>query len=123
MSRFFGVYIPDEKALVISLTAIYGIGRSRARSICDSLKLNHAIKLKDLSDLKMKELQDFIASNYEIEGDLRRRVFNNIKNLIAIGSYRGTRHSKHLPIKGRTHSNARTRKVGPKVAVVGKKKV
>ena len=113
MARIAGVNIPNHQHAEIALTAIYGIGRSRARVICDAAGVAYAAKIKDLSDAQMDKLREFVA-RYPVEGDLRREVTMSIKRLMDLGCYRGTRHRKGLPVRGqRTRTNARTRK-GPK---------
>lgn len=113
MARIAGVNIPDHKHLVISLTAIYGIGRSRAEEICKRLDLNPASKVRNLDEDKIEQLREEIAK-YTVEGDLRRETSMNIKRLMDLGCYRGIRHRRGLPLRGqRTRTNARTRK-GPR---------
>lgn len=116
MARIAGVNIPDHKHVVVSLTAIYGIGRSRALSICSELQIDPAAKVKDLSEAKTELLRGAVAK-FVVEGDLRREVSMNIKRLMDLGCYRGLRHRKGLPVRGqRTRTNARTRK-GPRRAI------
>jgi len=113
MARIAGVNIPDHKHLVISLTAIYGIGRSRAAEICDRLMLNPSTKVKQLDDADIERLREEVAK-FTVEGDLRRETSMNIKRLMDLGCYRGIRHRRGLPLRGqRTRTNARTRK-GPR---------
>ncbi|HEB78036.1 MAG TPA: 30S ribosomal protein S13 [Methylothermaceae bacterium] len=113
MARIAGVNIPDHKHLVISLTAIYGIGRSRAREICDAVQIDPATKVKDLSEEQIDKIRAEV-DKYTVEGDLRREVSMNIKRLMDLGCYRGLRHRRGLPVRGqRTRTNARTRK-GPR---------
>jgi len=113
MARIAGVNIPDHKHLVISLTAIYGIGHSRSAEICGKLALNPAIKVKDLSETDVERLREEVAK-FTVEGDLRRETAMNIKRLMDLGCYRGMRHRRGLPLRGqRTRTNARTRK-GPR---------
>lgn len=113
MARIAGVNIPDHKHLVISLTAIYGIGRSRAADICETLDLNPATKVKNLSEAEIERLREEVAK-FTVEGDLRRETAMNIKRLMDLGCYRGIRHRRGLPLRGqRTRTNARTRK-GPR---------
>lgn len=113
MARIAGVNIPNHKHVEIALTAVYGIGRSRARHICKEAGVNPAVKVKDLSDVEVDKLRDGVAK-YAVEGDLRREVSMNVKRLMDIGCYRGTRHRRGLPVRGqRTRTNARTRK-GPR---------
>jgi small subunit ribosomal protein S13 len=116
MARIAGINIPNHQHTAIALTAIYGIGRSRARLICDAASVKHAAKIKDLSDAEMDRLREQIAK-FSVEGDLRRETSMNIKRLMDLGCYRGVRHKKGLPVRGqRTRTNARTRK-GPRKAV------
>lgn len=113
MARIAGVNIPDHKHLVISLTSIYGIGRSRAGEICKRLDLNPASKVKNLDEASIEQLREEIAK-FTVEGDLRRDTSMNIKRLMDLGCYRGIRHRRGLPLRGqRTRTNARTRK-GPR---------
>ena len=121
MARIAGVNIPTHQHASIALTAIYGIGRPRARKICEKLGISPAIKIKDLDDAAMDKLRDEVG-RYTVEGDLRREVTMSIKRLMDLGCYRGTRHRKGLPARGqRTRTNARTRK-GPRKAIAGQKK-
>jgi len=109
--RISGVDIPNDKHISISLTYIYGIGRSTAESILDTLNIKKSIKTKDLSEDELVKIREYIENHYTIEGDLRREVTQNIKRLIEINSYKGIRHKRSLPVRGqRTHTNARTRK-------------
>jgi small subunit ribosomal protein S13 len=113
MARIAGVNIPNNAHAVIGLTSIFGIGHSRARRICTSAGVNPSVKVKDLSDTDVEKLRTEVGK-FQLEGDLRREVSMNIKRLIDLGSYRGTRHKKGLPVRGqRTRTNARTRK-GPR---------
>lgn len=110
MARIAGVNIPPQKHVVIGLTAIYGIGRSRASDLCEAAKVLPSKKVKDLTDGELENLRSEIAK-VKVEGDLRREVALNIKRLIELGSYRGVRHKRGLPVRGqRTRTNARTRK-------------
>ena len=120
MARIVGVDIPNDKPVFISLTYIYGIGRTTALKICENAKVDGAIRVKDLTDEQLGAVRNEI-SNYKTEGDLRREVALNIKRLTEIGFYRGTRHRKGLPVNGqRTKTNARTRK-GPRKTIANKK--
>lgn len=120
MARIAGVNIPNHKHAEIALTAIYGIGRSRAQKICDSASVARSAKVKDLTESDMERLRDEVAK-FVVEGDLRREVTMNIKRLMDLGCYRGVRHRRGLPLRGqRTRTNARTRK-GPRKAIAGKK--
>ena len=122
MARIAGVDIPREKRVVISLTYIYGIGRTRSVEILKTTKISEDVRVKDLSDDQLVALRDEIEKNYKVEGDLRREVAADIRRKVEIGSYEGIRHRKGLPVRGqRTKTNARTRK-GPKRTVAGKKK-
>lgn len=113
MARIAGVNIPVHKHVVISLTSIYGIGRSRAQQICQSAQIDPATKVKDLTEEQIDRIRTEV-SRYTVEGDLRREVSMNIKRLMDIGCYRGLRHRRGLPVRGqRTRTNARTRK-GPR---------
>ena len=120
MARIAGINIPVQKHTVIALTAIFGIGRTRAQKICDAAGIVRTTKMKDLSDADMDRLRDEVGK-YTVEGDLRSEVTMNIKRLMDLGCYRGLRHRKGLPCRGqRTRTNARTRK-GPRKAIAGKK--
>ena len=117
MARIGGVNIPNNQHAEIALTAIFGIGRSRARLICANAGVNHSTRIKDLSDNQMDKLREQVAK-VPVEGDLRREVSMNIKHLIDLGTWRGKRHRLGLPVRGqRTRTNARTRK-GPRKAAV-----
>ncbi|CAI08304.1 MULTISPECIES: 30S ribosomal protein S13 [Aromatoleum] len=120
MARIAGVNIPNHKHAEIALTAIYGIGRSRAQKICDAANVVRSVKMKDLTESDMERLRDEVAK-FIVEGDLRRETTMNIKRLMDLGCYRGVRHRRGLPLRGqRTRTNARTRK-GPRKAIAGKK--
>ncbi len=120
MARIAGVNIPNHKHAEIALTAIFGIGRTRAQQICDAAGVVRTTKMKDVTDAEMDRLRDEVAK-FTVEGDLRREVTMNIKRLMDLGCYRGLRHRKGLPCRGqRTKTNARTRK-GPRKAIAGKK--
>ena len=122
MARIAGVDIPREKRVVIALTYIFGIDRTRSSEILKTTKISEEIRVKDLSDDQLVALRDEIEKNYQVEGDLRREVAADIRRKVEIGSYEGIRHRKGLPVRGqRTKTNARTRK-GPKRTVAGKKK-
>ena len=123
MARISGVDIPREKRVEISLTYIYGIGRSTAQQICQATEINPDTRVRNLTDDEVAKLRGFIDANVRVEGDLRREVSQDIKRKMEIGCYQGLRHRRGLPVRGqRTHTNARTRK-GPKRTVAGKKKV
>ena len=122
MARIAGVNIPVQKHIAVGLTAIYGVGRNRAASICKAAKINPETKVKDLSEVELESLRSEIAK-IRVEGDLRRDVSMAIKRLMDLGCYRGIRHKKGLPVRGQsTRQNARTRK-GPKKTVANKKKI
>ncbi len=122
MARLAGVDIPRDKRVVIALTYIYGIGRTRSSEILAQTELDENIRVKDLADDQLVALRDYIEANYKVEGDLRREVAADIRRKVEIGSYEGLRHRRGLPVRGqRTKTNARTRK-GPKRTVAGKKK-
>jgi len=117
MARIAGVNLPNQKRLEIGLTYIYGIGQSSARQIAAALGLSPDTKVRDLTEDEVTKLRDHIDQNYQVEGDLRRERTQAIKRLQEIGSYRGLRHRRNLPVNGqRTKTNARTRK-GPKKTV------
>jgi len=117
MARISGVNIPNQQHAEIALTAIFGIGRARARLICAAAGVNGTAKMKDLSDTEMDKLREQVGK-FAVEGDLRREVSMNIKRLVDLGTWRGKRHRAGLPVRGqRTRTNARTRK-GPRKAAV-----
>ncbi|WP_029151294.1 30S ribosomal protein S13 [Microbacterium indicum] len=122
MARLAGVDIPREKRVVIALTYIYGIGRTRSVEVLSNTGIDENIRVKDLTDDQLVALRDAIEGTYKVEGDLRREVAADIRRKVEIGSYEGLRHRRGLPVRGqRTKTNARTRK-GPKRTVAGKKK-
>ena len=122
MARLAGVDIPRDKRVVIALTYIYGVGRTRSVEILKATEIDESIRVKDLTDDQLVALRDYIEGNYKVEGDLRREVAADIRRKVEIGSYQGLRHRRGLPVRGqRTKTNARTRK-GPKRTVAGKKK-
>ena len=122
MARLAGVDIPRDKRVVIALTYIYGVGRTRSVEILKATEIDESIRVKDLSDEQLVALRDYIEGTYKVEGDLRREVAADIRRKVEIGSYEGIRHRRGLPVRGqRTKTNARTRK-GPKRTVAGKKK-
>lgn len=122
MARIAGVDLPKNKRMEIALTYIYGIGRSKSRKILEKAGVEFDTKTDDLADSEVTSIRDIIDKDHKIEGDLRREISMSIKRLMDIGSYRGLRHRKGLPVRGqRTSTNARTRK-GPRRAVVGKRK-
>ena len=120
MARIEGVDLPRNKRVEIGLTYLYGIGLTRAQEILAQTKVNPDIRVKDLSEADVAAIREFIGKNYKVEGDLRREVQMSIKRLIEIGSYRGMRHRRNLPVRGqRTRTNSRTRK-GTKKTVAGR---
>ncbi len=120
MARIEGVDLPRNKRIETALTYIFGIGPTRAQSILSGTKVNPAIRVKDMNETDVNLIREFISQNYEVEGDLRRKVQMNIKRLVEIGCYRGLRHRRNLPVHGqRTRTNSRTRK-GPKKTVAGR---
>jgi small subunit ribosomal protein S13 len=120
MARIEGVDLPRNKRVEVGLTYIYGIGMPRAQRILRETRVNPDTRVKDLTDAEVAQLRDYIVTNYKVEGDLRREVQLNIKRLIEIGSYRGLRHRRNLPVRGQnTRTNSRTRK-GPKKTVAGR---
>jgi small subunit ribosomal protein S13 len=123
MARIAGVDIPREKRVEVSLTYIYGVGRSTSQTVLDELDIARDTRVRDLTDEEVSRLRTRIEQDLKVEGDLRRDVSQDIKRKIEIGSYQGVRHRRGLPVRGqRTHTNARTRK-GPRKTVAGKKKV
>ena len=113
MARIAGINIPDQKHTVIALTAIYGIGRTRAQQICAATGIAEDVKIKELDETQLETLRTAVGE-FDVEGDLRREVSMNIKRLMDLGCYRGLRHRRSLPLRGqRTKTNARTRK-GPR---------
>ena len=123
MARISGVDLPREKRVEIGLTYIYGIGRVIARRILAASGVNPEQRIKDLTDADVNKLRQEIEKTHRVEGALRTEIAMNIKRLMDVGAYRGTRHRKGLPVRGqRTHTNARTKK-GPRRAIAGKKKV
>lgn len=122
MARIAGVDIPRDKRVEISLRYLYGIGPTTARRICDQTRVSPGTRVRDLSEDEVGRIRELIDRDFKVEGDLRREVNLNIKRLIEIGSYRGLRHRRGLPVRGqRTRTNARTRK-GPRKTVAGRKK-
>ena len=123
MARISGVDIPREKRLEISLTYIYGVGRTKSQEICSGTEIDRNTRVRDLTDEEVSRIRAYIDAHLKVEGDLRREVDMDIKRKMEIGCYQGLRHRRGLPVRGqRTHTNARTRK-GPKKTVAGKKKV
>lgn len=122
MARIAGVDLSKDKRIEIALTYIYGIGRSVSRKILEETRVNVDTKVSQLTESEVVKIREAIDRQYKVEGDLRREVAMNIKRLMDIGSYRGLRHRKSLPVRGqRTHTNARTRK-GPRRSVMSKRK-
>jgi small subunit ribosomal protein S13 len=122
LARISGVDIPREKRLEISLTYIFGVGRTRSKEICESVGISPNTRVRDLTEEEVAQLRAYVDQNLKVEGDLRREVAANIKRKVEIGSYEGLRHRRGLPVRGqRTRTNARTRK-GPKKTVAGRKK-
>ncbi|MGH8948547.1 MAG: 30S ribosomal protein S13 [Acidimicrobiia bacterium] len=123
MARIAGVDLPRDKRLEIGLTYIYGIGLTRSQKVCNETGVDPGTRIRQLTDDEVTRIRRYIEANFEVEGDLRREVQQNIKRKIEIGSYQGIRHRRGLPVRGqRTHTNARTRK-GRRMAIAGKKKV
>jgi small subunit ribosomal protein S13 len=123
MARISGIDLPKDKKVEIGLTYIFGIGRSSALEILEKAGIDASLRIRDLTDEMVNKLRQVIEKEYRVEGALRTEVAMNIKRLMDIGSYRGVRHRRGLPVRGqRTHTNARTKK-GPRRAIAGKKKV
>jgi small subunit ribosomal protein S13 len=123
MARIAGVDLPQNKQIWVGLTYIYGIGSSRSQKILGKAEVEPATKVKDLTEDEARRIRQVIQDEGQVEGDLRKEVNQNIKRLMEIGSYRGVRHRKSLPVRGqRSHTNARTRKGPRRGAVAGKKK-
>ena len=123
MARISGVDLPRDKKVEVGLTYIFGIGRHNASEIMQKAGIDPALRVRDLSDADVNRLRQVIERDHKVEGALRTEVAMNIKRLMDIGSYRGIRHRRGLPVRGqRTHTNARTKK-GPRRAIAGKKKV
>ncbi len=123
MARIAGVNLPTNKRVTIALRYIYGIGPANAQIICDKVGIESARRVNQLTEDEISRIREAIDKDYTVEGDLRREVAMNIKRLMDLGTYRGLRHRKGLPVRGqRTHTNARTRK-GPAKPIAGKKKV
>jgi small subunit ribosomal protein S13 len=124
MARIAGVDLPQNKQVWIGLTYIYGIGQARSKKILAQAAVENVTKVKDLTEDEVRRIRGVVQEESRVEGDLRKEVSQNIKRLMEIGSYRGVRHRKSLPVRGqRTHTNARTRKGPSRGAVAGKKKV
>lgn len=123
MARIAGVDLPQNKQVWVGLTYIYGIGQTRSRKILASAQVDQVTKVKDLTEDEVRRIRSVIQEEGRVEGDLRKEVSQNVKRLMEIGSYRGVRHRKGLPVRGqRTSTNARSRKGPRRAAVAGKKK-
>ena len=123
MARIAGVDIPNDKPVHISLTYIYGIGRTKSREAVNAISVDPQTRVKDLTEDEVSRIRDYIDRHFVVEGDLRREVNLNIKRLMEIGCYRGLRHRRGLPVHGqRTRTNARTRR-GPRRTVAGRRRV
>ena len=121
MARIAGVNIPTNKIVLVGLTYIYGIGNKFSQKICKDLEIPRSMRVNELTDDKILKIREYIDKNFTVEGDLRRETSLNIKRLVDLASYRGSRHKKKLPVRGqRTRCNARTRK-GKAIAIAGKK--
>ena len=121
MARIAGVNIPQNKLVQVGLTYIYGVGDEFSKQICDSLEIPKSKRVNELTDDQILKIREYIDKNFIVEGDLRRENFLNIKRLVDLATYRGSRHRKKLPVRGqRTRCNARTRK-GKAIAIAGKK--
>lgn len=124
MARIAGVDLPQQKRVEIGLTYIFGIGRSLALSILEKAGVDPGTKVKDLTEDESRKIRKVVQDEHRVEGDLRKERSQNIKRLMEIGSYRGVRHRRGLPVRGqRTHTNARTRKGPKRASIAGKKKV
>jgi len=123
MARIAGVDLPRDKRVEVAITYIYGIGRSQAKKILNSAKVNPDTRVRNLAEEEVNKLREIIEKNHQVEGDLRREIAMNIKRLIEIGCYRGLRHRRGMPVRGqRTKTNARTRKGPRKTVGVRRKK-
>ncbi len=121
MARIAGINIPQNKLVHVALTYIFGIGDKYANTICSNLNISKSKRVNQLTEDEVLKIREFIDKNYSVEGDLRRDISLSIKRLVDLGTYRGSRHKKKLPVRGqRTHCNARTRK-GKAIAIAGKK--
>lgn len=122
MGRIAGIDIPKDKRVVVALTYIFGLGKATSSKILEQAEISERIRIKDLTEGDITKIRSIIEKDYEVEGDLRRNVSMNIKRLMDIGSYRGLRHRRGLPVRGqRSHTNARTRK-GPRKTIGSKSK-
>ena len=121
MARIAGINIPQNKVVSIALTYIHGIGLYSSKKICKKLNISESTRVNQLSEEQILKIREYIDNNHKVEGDLRRDISVNIKRLVDLATYRGSRHKKKLPVRGqRTHCNARTRK-GKAIAIAGKK--
>ncbi len=121
MARIAGINIPQNKIVTIALTYIHGIGLYSSKKICKKLNISDKTRVNQLSEEQVLKIREYIDQNHKVEGDLRRETSVNIKRLVDLATYRGSRHKKKLPVRGqRTHCNARTRK-GKAIAIAGKK--
>ena len=121
MARIAGINIPQNKVVSIALTYIHGIGLFSSKKICKKLNISERTRVNQLSEEQVLKIREYIDNNHKVEGDLRRDISVNIKRLVDLATYRGSRHKKKLPVRGqRTHCNARTRK-GKAIAIAGKK--
>ena len=121
MARIAGINIPQNKIVSIALTYIHGIGLYSSKKICKKLNISESTRVNQLSEDQVLKIREYIDNNHKVEGDLRRDISVNIKRLVDLATYRGSRHKKKLPVRGqRTHCNARTRK-GKAIAIAGKK--
>jgi small subunit ribosomal protein S13 len=119
MARIAGVSIPTEKRIVIALTYVHGVGRVTSKKVLEAAGVSEDTRVKDLTESELKKIREYISDNVVVEGELQRRVRTNVKRLRDIGSYRGLRHTKNLPVRGqRTRTNARTKR-GRRMAVAG----
>jgi small subunit ribosomal protein S13 len=122
MARIEGVDLPRNKRIDVALAYLYGVGRKNSKEILDKAQINHATRTQDLTDMDVAQIREVIQREYRVEGELRKEIAMNIKRLIDLATYRGSRHKRSLPVRGqRTHTNARTRK-GPRRVVAAKKK-
>lgn len=123
MPRIAGIDIPAKKRIVVALTYIYGVGRATAKEILIKAQIDQNTRADKLSDAEFAKIREVIEADCKVEGDRRKEVSMNIKRLIDLGAYRGLRHRSNLPVRGqRTHTNSRTRKGRPRIAIAGKKK-
>lgn len=122
MPRIAGVDIPANKRIEVALTYIYGVGTARSNKILEQVGIDKNLRASNLAESQIAQIRELIENTYRVEGDLRKEVSMNIKRLTDLGAYRGLRHKANLPVRGqRTHTNARTRKGKPRIAIAGKK--